>query len=395
MTHSAHNGKKKGQRWLALDLFRFVAVLLMVQGHVFHEVLSDELRAEYWHRWHGYVHGFTAPLFLFAAGTAFGITTLRRWDEHTTWGPPLAKRIERYLVLIGIGYFLQFGQLSLIWIAALPLDQLHIATRIDALQHIGLVLLGVELLVWSAKNRTVVFSTITAAMLAAVFSAPWVWNIDVSAWPVPVAAWVNADTSSIFPIVPWAGFLLAGLLMARVVHALGPQRLTLFRFALPLFALGFAGWYAGRFLHWRIEPGFFPEHNHWKTSPWFFLERLGMVFMVLGSLQFFELGLRAKKAALTDSFRWVRSIQIIGQQTLVIFVGHILMLYGHFGIPGLRQPFHRRLDLFDASALVFLFYVAMTALAFGWHRAKQQNPSAFDRVRYGVLGLAALRFLLV
>jgi uncharacterized membrane protein len=64
------------RRWLALDLLRFLAVLLMVQGHTFTALIEDAVRALGWYRWHSYVHGYTAPLFMFSAGLAFGVTTL-------------------------------------------------------------------------------------------------------------------------------------------------------------------------------------------------------------------------------------------------------------------------------------------------------------------------------
>jgi uncharacterized membrane protein len=67
----------RGPRWLALDLFRFAAALLMVQGHVFTELLSSDYSGERWVRHHRFVHGYTAPMFLFAAGLAFGVTTFR------------------------------------------------------------------------------------------------------------------------------------------------------------------------------------------------------------------------------------------------------------------------------------------------------------------------------
>ena len=69
-------GSRKNDRWRALDLLRLVAVVLMVQGHVFTALLDRGLRHGPWYIRHSYVHGLTAPIFFFASGLAFGVAAL-------------------------------------------------------------------------------------------------------------------------------------------------------------------------------------------------------------------------------------------------------------------------------------------------------------------------------
>src|SRR5688572_12434418 len=78
-------------RWLALDLLRFCAVFLMVQGHTFTTLIDPVVRRARWYRHHEFLHGYTAPMFLFASGLAFGYTTFRAWEANTRPGPPLWK----------------------------------------------------------------------------------------------------------------------------------------------------------------------------------------------------------------------------------------------------------------------------------------------------------------
>jgi uncharacterized membrane protein len=370
----------------------------MVQGHVFYEVLSNTVREQDWYGWHKYVHGFTAPIFLFSSGLAFGITTLGRWDEHRTVGKPVAKRFERYLILIGLGYLIHLPVLSLSWIASLPPERLAALTRVDALQHIGLVLMVCEGLVIALQRKRPYLGVIGVLLVFGVASAPWVWNLDVSALPIPIAAWVNDHTSSIFPIVPWCGFILSGVLTARFVEKRrGKVSPDLRELALPIAAIGVLTLLAGLTLRDAWDP--FPEHNFWKTSPWFFLIRAGWIFIVLAILCAIDVAIarrrrkRAEKGKKARGGRVIRFVQTVGTQTLVIYVAHLFLIYGVGFMPGVRRWVHRDLSLGGSMGVVLVFFVLMAALAWFWSWVKKNHLKTFDRVRYGVTALIVLLLL--
>lgn len=377
------------RRWLALDLLRFTAVVLMVQGHLFYVVLDQALRAERWYSYHAYVHGFTAPLFLFASGAAFGITTLNKWSEHTAWGKPVAKRFERYLIIIAIGYALHLGRLELSWLLELPSERLMRATRVDALQHIGVTLLIVEALALLLKRKALFLGVVGALGIAAVASAPWVWNWDLSGLPIPLAAYVNASTGSVFPLVPWAGFIALGVVTAAWVQRRRDRvPFGLRQLAVPLAVASVALVLMG---HGLARSGWdpFPEHNFWKTSPWFFMVRAGVIFGVLAALCAVDVALRDRQRAPA-----VRVLQVIGSQTLVIYVAHLMVLYGSGVAPGLGARWDRNLGLVESSAMAAALLLAMGLLAWLWDRTKRQHPVAFERVRYAVTAALVLAFLL-
>ncbi len=377
------------RRWLALDLLRFAAVVLMVQGHLFYVVLDQALRTERWYGYHAYVHGFTAPLFLFASGAAFGITTLNKWSEHTRLGKAVAKRFERYLIVIGIGYALHLGRLELSWLLHLPSERLMRATHVDALQHIGVTLLLVEALALLLKRKALFLAVLSVLGVAAVVSAPWVWSWDPSSLPIPLAAYVNATTGSVFPIVPWAGFITLGIVTAAWVQRRRERvPFGLSQLAFPLGAASVLFVLAG---HGLARSGWdpFPDHNFWKTSPWFFMVRAGVIFGVLATLCAVDVALRDRQRAPA-----VRVLQVIGSQTLVIYVAHLMVLYGSGLTPGLGSRWDRNLGLPQASALALGLLLAMGLLAWVWDRSKRQHPVAFDRIRYAVTAALVLAFLI-
>lgn len=381
---------RKPARWLALDLFRFVAVVLMVQGHVFYEVVSEAVRAEGWYSMHGYVHGFTAPIFLFSSGIAFGITTLGKWSDHTRWGKPVAKRMERYAVLLALGYGMHLSQFSLSWLLTTSPERRARVLRVDALQCIGMTLAFCELLALAVRRKRPFLGGVGVTMVVIVGAAPWIWAMDLSTWPSGLAAWVNSSTGSMFSLIPWGGFLLAGVLTARFVErrrATQPDDWK--QLAAPLLLFGFALIFLGdRMAHSGWEP--FPEHNFWKCSPWFFLIRLGVVISVMGGLCVLDRFLRSRSKT---PGRVLRFVQVAGQQTLVVYVAHLLVLYGTGFTPGVRRWFHRNLDLWQSIALVACFFVAMGLLAVGWNWIKKHHLREFDRVRYALTALLVLVFL--
>lgn len=376
-------------RWLALDLLRFAAVVLMVQGHVFYEVIDDSVRRASWYSWHGFVHGFTAPIFLFSSGMAFGVTTLSKWEEHTRLSRAVLKRFERYAILIGIGYLLQVGDLGLRYLLALPLDRLHRATAVNALQLIGVVLAFAEASVLVLRRQAAFLALVGAGLVVVVVAAPWTWDLTLDSWPVPLAAYVSSTTRSLFPVFPWSGFLLGGILVARVVRARRRSAKPGWtQLVVPLALVGGTSVLLGKAGPLLGDP--FPDHNVWKAGPFFFLFRLGVVLLLLAVLCAIDLGLsRLPRASRSKA---IRLLQTLGAETLVVYVAHLLMIYGVFGLPGLKARFPHSLGLGASVALVVAVFATMVALAWVWHATKKRYPSAFDRVRWGLMAVVVVTF---
>ncbi|MEM7447805.1 MAG: heparan-alpha-glucosaminide N-acetyltransferase domain-containing protein [Myxococcota bacterium] len=373
------------KRWFALDLLKFLAVVLMVQGHLFTVVLDDAVRAEGWYTYHRYVHGFTAPIFFFTAGIAFGFTTLRRLEKHAVWNRVVAQRVRKYFVVIGIGYLLQLPQMSL-WFAFYPrsLDEFQEITRSNALQCIGVTLILLQLAIPLARTRKRFVSLTWGALLLLSIAAPMVWRFPADVFfAAPIAAYINDSTGSIFPLFPWAGFIAAGVLAADwVTRDVDLPKNVGVRFAVVGLGILSLSWFLS-------DAGFNPfgEHNFWKTSPFFFGTRIGGVLLVFSAMCFLEpLGRTAGPA--------IRGMQIVGQETLVIYAAHLAILYGSPLWLGLKSVHSHDTGLWNASLYASLLLGSMTALAIVWHRLKVNHPVNFRWVIRGLWG-GALYFLLL
>ena len=378
-------------RWLALDFLRVVAVTLMVEGHAFTALLGMPLRTAAWFQRHTYVHGFTAPMFFFSSGLAFGVATFRKWHAHLVWGTAVKTRFARYAWLLFIGYLLHLPGLSLprLWRSHSEAAWFEF-TRVDALHHIAVVLAFLQLLVALTRKKAIFVTLVAIFGALSVFSGPWAWrqpfNPDLPLW---LSAYLNVHTGSIFPIVPWSGFIFVGVLIARwICH--GPDSTPDARRGAWLLLPAVA---ALVFTHFVGQRGYelFGPHDFWKTSPIFFLTRVAYVQGLLSLLCLADLRSaraerspaeqgRSPKGRLAE--RFALGLRVIGQQTLVIYIVHLLLLYGFPAFSGFNVRWGRSLSL-GASILAFLVLMAASvAVAFGWNRLKTGNYPWFDKARY-------------
>lgn len=373
-------------RFDALDTLRCLAVLVMVQGHTFYLVIDEAVRQQRWYGWHDYVHGYTAPAFLFGAGLAFGVTTLKALPKHGQPGPTLYKRLYRYLSLFAIGYALQLPPMAQdpdLW----STEHLRVFSRVEALQHIAAALVFAQVMTMVIRRRAPYVAVMTAVGFAVVLYGP-----AVARWPLSsygsqaVAAYMTADAGSTFPVVPWAGFVLLGITVAAFLPSStlrGPQ----WRVALAFVAVGLA--LVGLSLQLDVwAPDAFGEHFYWKTSPYFFLRRLGWVLVMLGAFAGIDFVFFRRKTTPGPVRRWIR---LISQQSLVAYVAHLAILYGSPLNLSVRRYAEHQLGLAEASALVVAICLFLTALSYAWRELDRrwQAPFLFVR-RTGVAVMATL-----
>jgi uncharacterized membrane protein len=373
------------KRWTALDLFRLLAVLLMVQGHAFNVVVEEAIRPVTWYRWHNYVHGYTAPMFLFAAGLAFGLTTFRRWPDHQRLGRPFWKRVERYAMIVAIGYLLHLPDFAARPVDAMSPDQVRNFLKVDALHNIGVTLLLAEVLVVALRRRGVFVATMATLGSAVVLFAPAIARLPAEEWlSAPLVGYVNDRQGSLFPLVPWSGFICAGIVVAHFVeryHARAAKwpdagQLTAYGAALLVLSLVLG----------KLDLDVFGEHNFWKTSPLFFLWRVGIVMLVLAVLVGVE--------RFVPRGRPLRLVEILGMETLVIYVAHLIVLYGSPVHPGFHRTIGKTLPIPEATVFFLVLLGAMVALAAGWHWIKTRHPDRFRILRLGLM-VAVIMYVFV
>lgn len=402
---SAPSVDGRPQRWVALDLLRFVAVLLMVQGHTFSALLDPAIKTQPWFLQHDYVHGLTAPLFFFGSGLAFGLATLPNWDAHRRWGVPLKRRYQRYGWLLFIGYMLNLPRLSFPHLLRTDSAELTASFfRVDALQHIGVALGLVQTLVWASRGKRSFAWGVGLLGAAFVLGAPLAWRLPAERWlPVGIASYINADTGATFPLFPWMGFVCAGVLSAHLISEPKTQRRRSHA-GLRFWIAGAAIWLVAGFAR-DSGVNAFGEHNYWKTSPIFFATRLGLVLMSFALLCAYEAAAARRRAMTADRTAALPQspeprgerpgaatapLQTIGRQTLVIYVVHLILLYGSPFHAGLNRDHGASLGLLPASLVAAALLFISTLFGLFWDEASRRWP---QQQRYFRKGLAAFVFV--
>ncbi len=90
---------KASSRLVAVDIVRVFAMVLMVQGHTLDVLLTPAYQFTPWYNYWLFCRGFTAPVFMTLSGFGFALASLRRWEDHLQFGPAVAKRLRRFVLL--------------------------------------------------------------------------------------------------------------------------------------------------------------------------------------------------------------------------------------------------------------------------------------------------------
>lgn len=339
-------------RWLALDVFRALAVLWMIQGHTFTAMLQPALYRGAWVQLYSLLHGLTAPMFLIGAGLSYGVAT-RRGDLFNELRE--RKRSRRILMrafqLLAIGTLLQLPRASLLEVVTRR-DLFAGSLQPGALQLVASGLLLGEGLRRATRTRVGFVLAATGVAVAVGFAAPWIWNARISERFV-LGSWLDGQSGSQFPFVPWLCFFFLGAALAGAFGCrlwLQQSRNRRLMPVLGLVGLACSALCYGLFLAGVRFSSLYGAHSFWYSNPMFVGFRAGLACAWLGVLTAGEALLVRVFATLP---RLARVIRVLAKHSLVAYVVHLMLLYGTPWNAGLA----RRGAVFDA---------AETSGAFGW-----------------------------
>lgn len=319
------------ERLKFIDMARSIAILLMLEGHFIGLTLNYSYRDNsdpFYFSWN-FVRGFTAPMFFTVTGVVFVYLLTNNMQAGFFRNKRVTKGFKRSLELLFWGYLLQVN-LQNIW------DYLHgnvsdWVWAFHVLQSIGvgiaLLLLIFGLFKLIGKGPLALYYFIAATALFSFY--PYLKNLPegsymLEGWPQIFQNMIKGP-NSVFPIVPWVAFTLyggmVGALLNRFHHHVRKVWFPLTFIGLGL-ALNLFGYAAFKFIDELSRELHFSENLDFVFNAWLY-GRLGQVLIVLGILMFIE-----KYFHIKDSL-FIK----VGQNTLPIYVVHVIVLYsGIFGI---------------------------------------------------------------
>jgi uncharacterized membrane protein len=348
---------RKTNRLLFADRLRGLALVVMIETHVFNAMLSESLRQAWWFHVLNFVNGLVAPAFLFISGFVFLVSGERKVDEFRSSGGALWKQLRRIAVVWLIAYVLHvpptvFGKpwTSLTrqdWLPLIQVDVLHCICVTWLFLLAGLIVF---------RSAMVRRTWLLASALAATVAAPWAWSVRFDQFfPAPLAAYFNDAFNSLFPVFPWSGFMLAGALCASLFLDAREQEsrfmLWLSGLAAVFVALGLA------LPELPLAPG--STETPWQADPRTFILRLGLVFVLLCVCWLVD---RRRQSGESWLF-------LVSRESLFVYVAHLAVLFAPvFGGRSLADVAGKSMGPGWCVLASLALLAAMVIGARGWRR---------------------------
>ncbi len=344
----------KKDRIIYLDLLRAFAVLMMVQGHTVDSLLANEFRTNsslFYAIWHT-MRGFTAPIFMFTAGVVFTYLLLIGQNAEIN-SYRLKKGFKRVLLLIGLGYLLRYPTYTLINFSNIEPLQWRIFFAVDTLHLIGFGILFILLISILAEKLKLnkIFALGSFALLFFIASH-FLTNIEFNNFLHPFfAGYFNSNNGSLFPLFPWAGYVLWG----AVLGALLSKKEKIFlspKFSYTLIGVGFISIIIYQsYLQFDDKIG---DIALYLSEYSILLFRIGFVLLLSGIL-----------ALISKNIQTIPEIiKTIGRHTLSIYVVHSVILYGSAWSPGLSLLIGKVLNPTQIVFTAFVMLALMIIMAY-------------------------------
>jgi len=330
------------ERIYSIDLMRALAVILMVEGHTVHVFLNSGLRdaTDFFYSAWVWLRGFTAPLFMFVSGLIF---TYLLFDDELKIKPYRVKKgISRGIFLISLGYLLRFPTLNPFRAGNITERQVLTFISVDALHIIGLGIISIALFnnffTRIRAGKLLLPLNILSAVIIFI-SGYFIANSDLfRALPKFLSSYFIYDYGSVFTLFPWLGYLFAGASVAFSIklklfdkHKVVP---LLFSSALFSIALFHSLIYGENYFTVIIERLFFTV----------------TVFLILNTFA-------------GKNIRQFNAVKIIGRNALLIYIVHLVILYGSPLTLGFWQLFPQSLSLAQTILAVLLMETIMFYIA--------------------------------
>jgi uncharacterized membrane protein len=321
--------EQRAQRLVFLDLLRLMAAFQMIQGHAIDAVLAPSYRSGLAFAVWSFLRGLTSVLFLFSAGYSFALAEARSGSSP--------QRVRRALLLIVLGY-LMHAPFALL-LGAPREATLRAALEVDVLQCIGVSLLALELLAWRWPGVRARLRISSVGALVLLEFARLSASLEVDGPLRPLTNYLSTDGGSLFPLLPWTGYVLAGFALGTLGRA-APHQIPR-----TLAAFGWAALGLGGLQLWLLA-------DPLALSPGYCLVKLACVALLAAVLA------RARVRPLSP---WLTRL---AGETLFLYVSHVVLLYAD--VVGLQARCGRRHSPWVGLGLAALLMLACSAGALGW-----------------------------
>lgn len=357
-------------RIIFLDLLRAIAVFLMLEGHTVHALLLEELRSFdslLYTTWFN-VRGFTAPIFMFTAGTVF-VYLLFKSGSISISSSRIKKGFKRALYLLLIGYLLRFPTFSVDGWSHITETQWKIFSSVDALHVIAVSLVLIMLagfLIQSLKLNA--YPVYVMSALFFFILTPFTRQIEwIDFLPRAIASYFTEEYGSIFPLFPWSGYLLAGAAYGYYLFRSG--QIMKRKIAQTTLIIG-SGAVIISGMSDLLAPGLSGLAGKMQYSYSIYLLRIGVVLLLCSLLILITIKMNSLP----------RIIQLMGKHSLIIYAVHLMIVYGSALSPGLSWYFGKIFSLPETILIFLLITILMLLLAWSIELYKKHKLKIYSTI---------------
>jgi len=359
------------KRLLFIDMARSIAILLMLEGH-FIEVVFANFRpmvdtfklnrtsgSLFFDAWY-FIKGFTAPMFFTVTGIVFVFLLVD--DRKLRNNLRIKKGVRRSIELVVWGYLLQINLRS--FDRYLMGEFSSWMTAYHVLQSIGIGIL-ILLVVYVVQRLVRLGSLWLYYFLVA--TTIFVLYPSVKSFPQDVFFPENAPMfiqnmvkgpHSVFPIIPWMAFTLYGGMIGALVKKYRQKTTSYFSILIFMgmgLVLNFFSYPICRFIDSTAKTLHISDQLSFVTNAWLY-SRFGQILLVLGLLILIERFVAIKNNLFLK----------IGQNTLPIYIIHVIVLYGGIFGFGLNKVMGKRLNGLESIFGAVLFIAFFVVLIRYW-----------------------------
>ncbi len=373
--------QNNSSRLSALDIARLIAMLMMVQGHTVFALIDYNIISSskwYWEFWTS-IRGLTAPIFLMVSGAVHIFANKRNADGEVP-ATTFKKRIKTCSILLIIGYLLQFPANNLYDIPFISEAGLYKLFSVNVLQMFSISLLLLNAVFKLTKNNfqlmTVVFVLGNLFLIMAPLSLTTNW---FEILPLPIASFLSMQHGTIFPILPFSGYLFIGSFIGCLIQRESPEnRNNFIAKKIPVIAIPYIIIGVMMFYNIGIECKI-----HVPIHFGIIISRAGFALLAIS--------IAAWLYKYVPCFsRFENIISMFSKRALFIYVIHLLIIYGSPVTPGLV---HVLFDTDIITAIYCAFFVIFSTLLIVYIYEKTSKKEKFIQF-YKYLAVAILIYIL-
>jgi uncharacterized membrane protein len=376
--------KPGGMRLYALDLARFIAMIMMMQGHTLDALVSNswiDVQVFPWNLWN-FIRGLTAPVFLMVSG-AVHVFAMKRGNDGAMSAESRKKRLRWAFFLLMSGYLLIFPANR---IFDLPFLEPQVWRHFFQANILQLTSITLVLVVWLSSITFSVRSLGIWSFIASLvifLLTPFIQSISWFTFlPEFFGSLLSYSHGSLFPLFPFSGFMFMGVAIGSLLYQMKAEQRDIF-LSRHIFAVSGIALFVSAILMAIVSPAIpLPTGDYMMTDPAFMILRISIILSLFGICHHLYRQLPDYGEIFT----------FFSGKSLHIYILHLVLIYGTPWFSSIGRIAPKALDL-QSGILAAIAVISLT-LGLIWMQDKVQQRSNQARriIRYsfGTILLYAL-----